>query len=89
MLYEVITHDETGTDQTDTENFVNFPLLMDEIHLDPFSTGIGNRNLPKSRRRGLERGRIVETGRHSELLARDGAYAKLYHIQYATQRAAA
>jgi len=37
----------------------------------------------------LERGRIVETGRHAELLARDGAYAKLYRIQYATQRAAA
>lgn len=28
--------------------------VHDEIHLDPFSTGIGNRNLPKSRRRGLE-----------------------------------
>ena len=28
--------------------------IHDEIHLDPFSTGVGNRNLPKSRRRGLE-----------------------------------
>jgi subfamily B ATP-binding cassette protein MsbA len=37
----------------------------------------------------LERGRIVETGRHAELLTRDGVYAKLYRIQYATQRAAA
>jgi subfamily B ATP-binding cassette protein MsbA len=37
----------------------------------------------------LERGRIAEVGRHAELLARDGAYAKLYRIQYATQRAAA
>jgi iron complex outermembrane receptor protein len=26
----------------------------DEIHLDPFTTGIGNTNLPPSRRRGLE-----------------------------------
>jgi iron complex outermembrane receptor protein len=26
----------------------------DEIHLDPFSTGVGNTNLPPSRRRGLE-----------------------------------
>jgi iron complex outermembrane receptor protein len=26
----------------------------DEIHLDPFTTGVGNRNLPPSRRRGLE-----------------------------------
>ncbi len=37
----------------------------------------------------LERGRIVEAGRHAELLARDGVYAKLYRIQYATERAAA
>ena len=28
--------------------------VRDEIHLDPFSNGIGNTNLPPSRRRGLE-----------------------------------
>ncbi len=28
--------------------------VTDEIHLDPFTTGIGNTNLPPSRRRGLE-----------------------------------
>ena len=28
--------------------------LRDEIHLDPFFTGIGNTNLPRSRRRGSE-----------------------------------
>ena len=37
----------------------------------------------------LERGRIVESGRHAELLAREGAYARLYRIQYASERAAA
>ena len=31
----------------------------------------------------LERGRVVESGRHAELLARGGAYAKLYHLQFA------
>jgi subfamily B ATP-binding cassette protein MsbA len=30
----------------------------------------------------LEAGRIVETGRHAELLARGGLYAHLYHIQF-------
>ncbi|HSH07684.1 MAG TPA: TonB-dependent receptor [Burkholderiales bacterium] len=28
--------------------------ITDEIHLDPFTSGIGNRNLPPSRRRGVE-----------------------------------
>ena len=37
----------------------------------------------------LMRGRIVESGAHAELLARDGVYAKLYRIQYAAERAAA
>ena len=37
----------------------------------------------------LERGRIVEVGRHADLLAKDGAYAKLYRMQFAAERAAA
>lgn len=37
----------------------------------------------------LEQGRIVESGSHGELLRREGAYAKLYRIQYAAERAAA
>ncbi len=37
----------------------------------------------------LERGRMVEVGTHAQLLAKDGVYARLYRIQYATERAAA
>ncbi|MBI1942741.1 MAG: lipid A export permease/ATP-binding protein MsbA [Betaproteobacteria bacterium] len=37
----------------------------------------------------LERGRIVESGTHAELLALGGVYAKLYRIQFATERASA
>jgi ABC-type multidrug transport system fused ATPase/permease subunit len=30
----------------------------------------------------LDHGRVVETGNHAELLARNGTYAKLYAINY-------
>ena len=33
----------------------------------------------------LERGQIVETGTHAELLAKEGVYARLYRIQFAPE----
>jgi ATP-binding cassette, subfamily B, bacterial MsbA len=34
----------------------------------------------------VDRGRIVESGRHAELLAHGGAYARLYALQFAEER---
>lgn len=34
----------------------------------------------------IDKGRIIESGTHSELLARDGAYAALYHEQFSDGR---
>ena len=37
----------------------------------------------------LDRGRIVEEGTHAELVARDGLYARLYHLQMMAETASA
>jgi subfamily B ATP-binding cassette protein MsbA len=37
----------------------------------------------------LEQGRVIELGRHGELLARGGAYARLHRIQFAAEPVAA
>jgi subfamily B ATP-binding cassette protein MsbA len=35
----------------------------------------------------LEHGRIIESGRHQDLLAQNGVYANLYHLQFAKEAA--
>jgi iron complex outermembrane receptor protein len=46
--------------------------VFDEIHLDPFTTGVGNTNLPPSRRQGIELDSRVEFSRSFRISA---AYA--------------
>ncbi|MEC9077840.1 MAG: hypothetical protein VX696_02565, partial [Pseudomonadota bacterium] len=36
----------------------------------------------------MENGKVIETGTHSELLKRKGAYSKLYALQFAEQQSA-
>ena len=49
---------ELGAEWRSPSRFLRATLFRmnvdDEIHLDPFTTGVGNRNLPPSRRRGVE-----------------------------------
>jgi len=49
---------EVGAERRVAGVFVRATLFRmdveDEIHLDPFTTGVGNRNLPPSRRQGVE-----------------------------------
>lgn len=51
-------HHELGMEWRRTDAWVRLALfeinVHDEVHLDAFTTGIGNTNLPPSRRRGLE-----------------------------------
>jgi iron complex outermembrane recepter protein len=46
--------------------------VFDEIHLDPFTTGVGNTNLPPSRRQGIELDSRIQLGKTLKVSA---AYA--------------
>ena len=67
---------EVGTEWRSTKARTRVTLfqidVQDEIHLDPFTTGVGNTNLPPSRRQGVELDGEVRLGSSLRVF---GAYA--------------
>src|SRR2546423_751541 len=79
---------DEATSSLDTESERLVPRALDNLMRDRTTIVIAHR-LSTVRRADtivvMERGRIIETGKHAELLARGGQYKRLYELQFADE----
>ena len=79
------------------DRIVNRAALLEQLRIELLSTGVvdievvdpdtGNASEVQKADRivVLSHGRIAEIGSHAELLAKNGVYANLYHLQFEKQ----
>jgi len=76
---------DEATSALDTESERLVQKAIDRLMLDRTAIVIAHRLttiLNADKIVAMDQGRIVETGTHSQLLARDGLYKKLYQMQF-------